>query len=78
MFDYIDLRLAMIRKCGSVKAFCEENGLDTSSIIHMLKTGAPMSHGRMTKLAELLNIEEQDMGSYFFRKKVLNSNTEAQ
>jgi hypothetical protein len=76
MYDYIELRLLIIRKFDNVAKFCESTGINYQALNHTMKTGKAMSVSSIERLAKVLEIPEEEYGKYFFAKKAVNINAD--
>ena len=74
MYDYIELRLEIIRQYDNISKFCESTGINYASLAHTMSAGNAMSAKSIERIATALGIEEKDYGKYFFAKKVLKIN----
>ncbi len=69
MYDYIELRLLILRKYKSLANFCNEFGINPQALSHTMSAGNAMGAKSIETIAKALGIEEQDYGYYFFAKK---------
>lgn len=76
MYDYIELRLLIIRKFQNVSKFCEANGINVQALTHTMSSGKAMSAANIERLAKLLEIPEEDYGKYFFAKRDVKINAD--
>jgi len=76
MYDYIELRLLIIRKFENLSKFCEKTGINFQALSHTMKNGKAMSAATIEKIAGELGIPEEDYGKYFFAKRVVKINAD--
>ena len=76
MYDYLELRLEIIRKFDSVSKFCEKTGINFQALSHKMSSGKAMSVGSIERIAGELGIPEEEYGKYFFAKKVVKINAD--
>ena len=70
MFDTSKLRGRIVEKVRTITQFCNVSGSDPSAVSRYLNTGDPISQKTICKWADALDIPADEIGLYFFRPKV--------
>ena len=74
-FDHSELRGRMVAKCGSVSALCRELGYQPGKMSKKLvHTGFTCAD--IVKISDFLEIDQSEIGKYFFTRKVKKSTQE--
>ena len=68
--DYSKLRGRIIEKYGSVFAFARKWGKTRQSVDNKLHFRTQFSQKDIAEVSELLQIEPEDIGTYFFTREV--------
>lgn len=72
-FDFSLLIGLIIAKYGSRAAFAAELGITKGALSNKLNNKSTFSPTEIRRCCELLSIEPEDIGKYFFTPKVHNS-----
>lgn len=70
MFDYTKLRRLILYKYGSIQAFAEALGVSKQSVSVTLNGKTTFSQNKIVEWTKILDISPDDIGEYFFTKKV--------
>lgn len=70
VFEYSKLRGRIVEKYGTIEAFSESAGLSIISISKKLNNKVGISREDIIKWSELLDIQMEEYGAYFFSRKV--------
>lgn len=73
LFDNSKLRGKIIEMYGTIGNFSKAVDRNRSSISRMLNGKAPMDRGDIFLFRAALDISNDEIGDYFFKKKVVNS-----
>lgn len=73
--DYNKLRGRIIELFGSQEAFAEEVGQTPTTISYKLNNKKPITRNDIIKWGEVLMIEQENIGLYFFTEKVRETQT---
>lgn len=69
-FDFKALKGKMIEKYGSQNKFAKEFGVSNNTLSRKMQNKTPFSRDDIVKICKLLDIQTDQVGSYFFTKKV--------
>lgn len=69
-FDFRMLRAKIIEKYGSQQAFAKAYGISNNSFSRKMHNKTPFSSEDIIKMSEMLGIDKQRIGEYFFTKSV--------
>lgn len=70
MKDYSKLKGKIVEVYGSQEKLAKVLDLSNQSISNKMTNKVPFKTNEIEKLVELLGIDPQDIGVYFFKKKV--------
>lgn len=70
VFNYSKLRGRIVEKYGSINSFAKKAGISDVSMSKKLNNKAGISREEILKWSELLDIQAEDYGAYFFAKQV--------
>jgi len=76
MYDFVELRLLIIRKYDNLTKFCESTGINYAALAHTMRSGKAMSAATIERLADALEIPEAEYGKYFFAKRDVKINAD--
>lgn len=71
-FDFRELTGQIVAKYGSRAAFAEELGISKGTLSNKLNNKSTFSPTEIRLSCELLSIEPESIGAYFFTPKVHN------
>lgn len=69
-FDYSKLRGKIIEKYGTINNFSRAYGISLNSMSRKIQNKSRFSSDDIVKISNLLGIDKNDIGDYFFTKKV--------
>lgn len=69
-FDYNKLKGKIIEKYGSQSKFAKEYGISENSLSAKMNNKMKFTYDDIIKMSEMLSIEKDKIGEYFFVKKV--------
>lgn len=69
-FDFSKLRGLIIERYHNVTEFSAISGISVSALSRKLNGDTPFSASEIYKMAEILEIPEEEMGLYFFTRGV--------
>ena len=71
-FDYSKLKGRITEKCGSQTTFASKVGLSERSVSLKLNGLRSFRQSEIEKILKVLDIPQEEIGVYFFNKKVQN------
>lgn len=74
-YDYSKLRGRIIEMFGSQEAFAEKIGQTPTTVSYKLNNKKPMTRNDIIEWGKILLIEPENIGLYFFTKKVREART---
>lgn len=72
VFNYDKLRGKIIEKYRSISNFAKQLGVAQSGLYMIISSGKPLSSVKIIEMCELLEITQEEIGSYFFECSVSN------
>lgn len=69
-FDYSKLKGKIIEKYGTQREFAKEFGVSKNSFSMKMNNKISFSTNDILKITNMLNIDKDDISSYFFTQKV--------
>ena len=75
-FNYNKLRGRIVEKFRTQKAFAQAAGVSENTITDKLSGKTPISHSDVILWNELLGIETDEIGSFYYAPEVLKSEPE--
>ena len=69
-FDYSKLKGKIIEKYGTQTEFAKEFGVSKNSFSMKMNNKTSFSTNDILKITNMLNIDKEDISSYFFTQKV--------
>ena len=69
-FDYSKLRGKIVEKYGTIHNFAKIYGISKTSMSRKMQNKSRFSSDDIIRMSKLLEIDKEDIGSYFFTKKV--------
>ena len=73
VFDYSKLRGRIVEKYGSQRQFADAAGVSEQTITSKMNGRVAISQEDVVNWSELLDIEANDIGVYFFAYKLSNN-----
>ena len=69
-FDYSKLRGRIVEVFGNQKKFSEAYGISENTMSLKMSNNVRFTSDDIIRISEMLNIPKEEIGSYFFTKKV--------